>query len=388
VAVGSAEVDGSGAISVDMGAATAPPVTASHTNYSCNSADELVSASSSGLAAAYAYNGDGLRTSKTVNGTTTQFTRDSSGSLPLLLSDGTADYLYGPDGLPLEQVALASGATYYYDHDQQGSTRLVTDASGTVAATYTYGPYGNLLGSTGTLAKPFGYAGAYADAETGLLYLVNRYYDPTTAQFVSVDPLVGITQSPYGYAGDDPVNNMDPSGLFCLGLCSVSNAWNDTGGKAVHYLDKHQRAFEVGAGVALGVAAAATGVGAVVDVGIAAGAEGAAAEAALSASSDLNIASLATGAGATALDGNGCIGDHDAVACLGLALGGTALVAGGAGELGTFGVMNDWITAETLPDAAFQGAGIFGAAFGIGGSIFDSIYGISRLFQGGNGCGS
>jgi hypothetical protein len=38
-------------------------------------------------------------------------------------------------------------------------------------------------------------------------------YDPTTAQFLSVDPLVAQTRSPYGYVGGNPLNNMDATGL-------------------------------------------------------------------------------------------------------------------------------------------------------------------------------
>ena len=58
----------------------------------------------------------------------------------------------------------------------------------------------------------------YIDPETGLLYLRNRYYDPTTAQFLARDPLNASTRSAYGYAGNDPLNQDDP-----LGLCSD---WN------------------------------------------------------------------------------------------------------------------------------------------------------------------
>ncbi len=53
---------------------------------------------------------------------------------------------------------------------------------------------------------------------------VHRYYDPTTGQFLTVDPLVSITGQPFGYANDDPVNGSDPSGdsgnevdLMCSG---------------------------------------------------------------------------------------------------------------------------------------------------------------------------
>ncbi|MGA8725421.1 MAG: RHS repeat-associated core domain-containing protein [Acidimicrobiales bacterium] len=56
----------------------------------------------------------------------------------------------------------------------------------------------------------------------GAIYLVNRYYDPSTAQFLSIDPLVATTGQPYQYAGDDPVNGSDPSGLS--GQCG--SIWN------------------------------------------------------------------------------------------------------------------------------------------------------------------
>ena len=74
--------------------------------------------------ASYTYNGDGLRTSKTVNGTVTNFTWDESGALPQLSSDSTYTYVYGPDGTPLEQV---SGTTVsWLHHDREGTTRLLT----------------------------------------------------------------------------------------------------------------------------------------------------------------------------------------------------------------------------------------------------------------------
>jgi RHS repeat-associated protein len=43
--------------------------------------------------------------------------------------------------------------------------------------------------------------------------VVHRYYDPATEQFLSVDPLVDQTGTPYAFIAGDPVNDIDPSGL-------------------------------------------------------------------------------------------------------------------------------------------------------------------------------
>lgn len=59
--------------------------------------------------------------------------------------------------------------------------------------------------------------GRVVDPETGFLYLVNRYYDPTTGQFMSRDPLVALTGSAYGYVDNNPLNGTDPTGLDANG---------------------------------------------------------------------------------------------------------------------------------------------------------------------------
>lgn len=43
--------------------------------------------------------------------------------------------------------------------------------------------------------------------------MINRYYDPSTDQFLSLDPDVATTDEPYVYSGDDPLNAEDPLGL-------------------------------------------------------------------------------------------------------------------------------------------------------------------------------
>jgi len=161
----------------------------------------------------YAYDGDGLRASQTVAGSTAYLTWNPTEGLPLILSDGAYSYVYGPGDTPVEQISSGGTVTYLH-HDQQGSTRLLTGSTGTVAGTTTYDAYGDKTGSTGASTTPLGYDGQYTDSDTGLIYLRARAYDPATSQLLTRDPLVSVTGEAYVYAGDNPTNFTDPSGLI------------------------------------------------------------------------------------------------------------------------------------------------------------------------------
>jgi RHS repeat-associated protein len=185
-----------------------------------------------GAHATYAYNGDGLRMSKTVSAVSTAFTWDSRDTAPLLLSDGTNSYIYGPKGTLLEQVG-PSNAVLYYHRDQLGSTRMLTGASGAVAATYSFDAYGNPIDTTGSIFNPFLFAGEYTDSESGFEFLRARYYDGSTGQFISLDPIVSATREAYAYADDDPVNLVDPSGMTGS---SWSAFWSGVGNFLMSFL--------------------------------------------------------------------------------------------------------------------------------------------------------
>ena len=187
------------------------------TKYGYDQANRLTSF---GASATYKYNGDGLRMGKTVSGKATAFAWDVAQGLPLLLTEDTTNYVYGPGGTVIAQVGSA-GALYYH-RDQLGSVRMLTDGAGAVKATYTYDAHGKPTGKTGTVANPFGYAGEYTDAESGMQYLRARYYDPATAQFLSRDPLVAQTGEPYSYASNTPLNMTDPTGEFPVLLVPVA----------------------------------------------------------------------------------------------------------------------------------------------------------------------
>jgi RHS repeat-associated protein len=133
----------------------------------------------------------------------------------------------------LEQISGSgdSAQALYFLADQLGSTRALADTTGAIAATYTYNAYGATTATTGTATTPLRFAGQYLDVESNLYYLRARLYDPATAQFLTRDPLVPLTKQPYLYAGDNPLNGTDASGLW--GLFDVAErAWDAAGSLA------------------------------------------------------------------------------------------------------------------------------------------------------------
>ncbi len=92
----------------------------------------------------------------------------------------------------------------------------MTDASGQAVAggAFRYDGFGNLLGGDGGL-QPSLYNGQQYDAETGLYYLRARYYSPELGRFISADSK-HADGNDYAYAGNDPINMVDPSGTESL----------------------------------------------------------------------------------------------------------------------------------------------------------------------------
>jgi hypothetical protein len=86
-----------------------------------------------------------------------------------------------------------------------------------------------------------------------LIYLRARVYDPATAQFLTIDPSVSITLSPYNYTGDDPVNEWDRTGreeetVYCVPWgCVAGPGGGDGPGQGVtEILKKTWHEFEGG----------------------------------------------------------------------------------------------------------------------------------------------
>jgi RHS repeat-associated protein len=92
---------------------------------------------------------------------------------------------------------------------------LVRATDGTVSAIYEYGPFGEVLRMTGSVAKfnPLQFSTKYADAETGFAYYGYRYYDSSTGRWLSRDP-IGEDGGPniYGFVGNGPCDAVDALG--------------------------------------------------------------------------------------------------------------------------------------------------------------------------------
>ena len=264
-------------IEVFGSSAAAGTTTATTTTYSYDSLGRRTGAQSSGGASTYTwagsrltqlanpgaqdsfvYDGAGQRTEKTTLkagvAAKTTYIYDGISLLSLTQASSsstqTLTYLYGSGSTPVgalyqSTAAPADTRTFEIVSDAHGDVREMRDSVGEAFARFDYDVYGNIrsqkilqtslisqsLAEAIASLQPLRYAGYTWDAETGLYYCSQRYYDPAVAAFISKDPAKADgEQSAYGYCAGDPVNGIDPTGLIFMGTgdsISYYSALND-----------------------------------------------------------------------------------------------------------------------------------------------------------------
>jgi RHS repeat-associated protein len=193
--------------------------------YAYDTQNRLSQVSRTGLPTeSYAYDHEGRRIQKTVGATATNNLYQGPDIYAEYGSDyqsPQALYIHGPAwDDPLLRLTGSQGPTataHYYHQDGLGSVVGLSDAGGQLTASASYDAWGKVTASSGTLPQA-GYTGREPDA-TGLIYYRARYYDPTMRRFISRDPAGmpdGVNR--YAYVRNDPVNNVDPTGLVLQGV--------------------------------------------------------------------------------------------------------------------------------------------------------------------------
>ena len=179
----------------------------------------------------YTYDESGIRSSKTVNGVTTYFT--TKDGVILSQTDGTNTMYFQYDNSGNPTGFIYNGTQYFYLTNQMGDIIGITDNTGSLIATYTYGAWGEVLAVSPATensstqlsianANPLRYRGYYWDAETGYYYLQSRYYNSNLARFINVDKLdisstdkISLAGSnTYSYCSNSPINSSDKTGTI------------------------------------------------------------------------------------------------------------------------------------------------------------------------------
>ena len=192
------------------------------TTYQYDALGNLISVSlPGGKTISYVVDAENRRVAKVVNGTFAIGFLYDGGRIVAQLNGNTgsgiaSQFIYAT-GSTSPDYMMSGGVTYRIFSDHQGSPLLVVNTStGAVAEQITYDEFGNVLSDTNPGFQPFGFAGGLYDQETKLLRFGARDYDPTTGRWTTKDPVLfaGADSNLYEYTKNDPINVVDPSGLF------------------------------------------------------------------------------------------------------------------------------------------------------------------------------
>ena len=238
----------------------------------------------------YGYDSGSVRTTKTVNGVKYTYAYLNGQLLYETRGDAKFYYSYDANGILYNvRYTLTDGGTeysYYYTHNSRGDIVGIYNGVGELKAHYEYDAWGNVISITdnngnaitnpnhiGNL-NPFRYRGYYQDTETGLYYLMSRYYDAVTHRFINADGYfqAGTTildGNTFAYCANNPIYSSDPTGSSIIFGALIGGATEFFGqiisGKSIDEVDWGSVFVSAGTGAILG-AVDVLGVGAVAGV--------------------------------------------------------------------------------------------------------------------------
>ena len=168
----------------------------------------------------YAYDGWNLIAVYDANGATLQKS--------FLWGEDVSCSLQGAGGIGGLLTENSNSTSYYPVYDGNGNVCAYFDATGTLVAEYSYGPFGQIDSKFGTLADNFSFrfSTKFLDAETGLSYYGIRYYTPEFNRWLSKDPAGEFTGNGlnllYAFVANNPVSRWDYLGMWGSGLFGTS----------------------------------------------------------------------------------------------------------------------------------------------------------------------
>jgi RHS repeat-associated protein len=178
----------------------------------------------------YAINGFGQRVRKSgsavPNGEVNEYVYDQQGHLigEYNSTGGVVNETVYIGDTPVAVLTGTAGTTVYsLSADWLNSPHIIQNVSRQDVWTWDHYAFGDNVpnqnpAGIGTYAYNFRFPGQYADAESGLSYNGFRDYSPALGRYIQFDPLWSHApgMSPYVYGAQNPLTNIDPTGLYCV----------------------------------------------------------------------------------------------------------------------------------------------------------------------------
>lgn len=248
--------------------------------YHHNGFDRMTAVEGPGWQVRYDYDALGRRIRKYAGQKVTRYVWAGDQLLSEIITEGEQETRR--DYLPLAEIrsplAMREGKEIYCFHNgRRGEPLAVTDARGEPVWKAWYTAWGVCHVQLSKIHQPWRLSGQYSDEETGLYYVLARYYNPELGRFLTPDPLgyEGGSLNFYTYCDGDPLNRIDPTGeiapLVVVGIIALGAVIGAAVGGGIEvYKQKKQNpdkpldwgsvAKEAAIGAAVGAIGAAVGI--------------------------------------------------------------------------------------------------------------------------------